>query len=116
MKKRFKKSDFFIGQPVWYAMDYRKDEHVFSGIITKIGSKYVTVNDTYSFFLETGSLKDYTGKLYVKKQDYHDEIEMEKSTSWIRETLLGTRYDSTPVTLEQVRAIRKILETKTEQD
>lgn len=110
MKKRFSKEQFFIGQPVWYAMDYRKDEHVFPGTITKIGSKYVTVTDTYRFFLETGSLKDYTGKLYLKKQEYHDEIELEKSTSWIRETLLATRYDSKPITLEQIREIRKILE------
>lgn len=114
MKKRFKKTDFFIGQPVWYAMDYRKDEHVYPGTITKIGNKYVTVNDTYQFFLESGSLKDSGGKLYLKKQDYHEEIELQKSTSWIRETLLSLRYDSTPVTLEQVREIRKILETKPE--
>lgn len=106
-----KKENFELGQAVYYTLDYRKDQHLFKGEVTKVGTKYVTVNDQYQFNYGKGNLKEFGGQLYLSEQDFKDKVELDKTFSTIRDRFYyAVGYNEKPVTLEQARAILKILE------
>lgn len=106
-----KKSDFEIGQKVWHTAIPSRKVSLFEGEVTKVGNKYVTVNNRYRFFIET-LLEDTNygakGRLYLDKQDYEDAVELGNNLLILRKS-----FDfNCGLTLEQTRQILKIINRK----
>lgn len=111
MKVNLQKADFKLGQTVFYTLDHRKDNHLFSGEVTKVGTKFVTVEERYQFYYGSGSLKEYGGHLYLSEQAFLDKVELEIAYQKLHYKFRHFyRYDEEPITIEQARAILKILE------
>lgn len=105
------KSDFKVGQKVWHTAIPSWKTKLAEGEVTKVGNKYITVNNRYRFFIEN-LLEDTNygarGRLYLDKQDYEDGVELMKNLRILRNS-----FDfNSGVTLEQTRQILKILGEK----
>lgn len=108
-EKMANKSDFTVGQTVWHTAYPSRDVEIKEGKVTKVGRKYVSVDDRYRFYID--NLVEDTnygarGKLYLDKQVYEDEVEFTKNII----TLRNSFYFGCGVTLEQTRQILKILD------
>ena len=105
-----KREQFTIGQEVFYTLEYRKGDYLLKGEVTKVGTKYVTVNDYYRFTYGKGTLKEFGGQLYLSEQEFYGEMELENAYDKIKEHFREPfSYNKNGVSLEQVREILKIL-------
>jgi hypothetical protein len=109
------KDDFNIGQTVYFTSSYRS-KGLIEGNVTKVGRKYVTVNNRDQFEIETLREKiEYgsAGVLYLSKQIYLDEQELDNNVRKLREVFSHWRAS---VTLDQTRRILEILSENDEQE
>lgn len=105
------KENFEVGQTVWFTLAFRRDEHLMEGTVTKVGTKYVTVNHQYQFKLDNGKLKEFGGELYLSRQAHEEKMELTEAFSRIQDVFMHrVSQDAKPVTLEQARAILNILD------
>ncbi|MGG1147031.1 hypothetical protein [Bacillus wiedmannii] len=103
------KKDFTIGQRVVFKLGNR-DSKLTEGEVTKVGRIYVTVDERMQFEMESMREKvefGASGMLYLSKQHYLDELELENNIKNIR--LKFGHYGRVEVSLEQSRRILEIL-------
>lgn len=100
---------FTEGQEVWIKGGGKYDTDLVKGIVSKVGRKYVTVGGRKYDIHTHQEVKDVgqEGYLYLSKQEYEDELELEKNKSEI--TSHFSRWSKKEVTLEQTRDILAIL-------
>lgn len=116
-------SDLKENDPVILRVQPQRGEpKVYEAIISKVGRTYLSIfcpeagysgySSDYKFYRENGKAKSeyYTGaRLYRSMQEVEDEIEHSKLSDFCKKAFSG--YGKLPYTLEQLREIKRILNT-----
>lgn len=102
---------YTVGQTVWFERDDKRwstGEYV---EIVKVGRQYYTTTQGYKFLIENNYQNTYPqGRLYNTEQDAKDHVKAQ-NMFWA----LKGMYNINP-TLEQMKAIYKILELEVKED
>lgn len=100
---------FTEGQAVWIKGGGKYDTELVKRTVSSVGRKYVTVGRRKYDVHTRREVKDVgeEGYLYLSKQEYEDELELEENKSQI--TSCFSRYSKKEITLEQTREILLIL-------
>ena len=112
-------SDVRPGQTVFIRGERDNIGAIHEAVVRKVGRKYVTLNDPWGsrFYVDYESslyLEEHSGygavrQLYLSRADVEADIEAEKLRLWLMNT--GSSWAQIrQYTLEQLRAVRQILE------
>lgn len=106
--------DFTVGGIVWFTQPLFYKGEIVEGEITKVGNKYVYVkalSSSREFKFDKKTLREvdesnYVGQIYPSKQEYLNEVELNKNMKKIRNKFNDFKLN---LTLEQTIEILKIL-------
>ena len=104
--------DFKIGQEVFKITPYSRSRLTRCGI-TKVGRKYIEVDDRIKFHIDTLQEKtDYgvPSRLYLSEKDYRDKLEKDKLRREIAKKLGEQR--ASKLDLQTLRNIDKLINNK----
>lgn len=117
--------EFVVGQTVYVMEDggSRRPKHVITPAeVVKVGRKYVTISGSWGLrFKEASVPKQYLveqteygapKRLFPSREAVDDYIEREGLKEWLRAATSNGKIDS--YTIEQLRAVKKILEVGNE--
>lgn len=83
--KHFTSKDFHVGQTVYVEYtgrhSYGNVENPLPGVVSKVGKKYITLEDKRQFIVDTGLLKsDYSSdyRLHLSIEDYNQQKQLEE--------------------------------------